>query len=55
MRDILNMITWHEDRDYENIIQKYSLIEAQFIKNKDYVITDNSFISCELWTKIWEI
>ena len=48
MRGVLNTITQHEDRDYKNIIQKYSLIEAYFTKNRDYVITNNSFISNEL-------
>ena len=48
MRDILNIITQYEVRDYINIIQEYLLIEAQFIKNRDYIITNNSFISCEL-------
>ena len=48
MRDILNIITWCEDRDYEDIIWEYSLIEAWFTKNKNYVTADNSFISCEL-------
>ena len=52
--DMLNTITWHEDRDYENIIQEYSFIEAQFIKNKDYVTMDNSFILSEMWIKIEE-
>ena len=55
MRDVLNIITWHEDRDYEDIIWVYLLIEARFIKNKGYVTVNNSFISCELWIKIWEI
>ena len=44
MRDILNIITQHEGRDYEDIIWEYSLIETQFTKNKDYVTADNSFI-----------
>ena len=48
MRDILNTITQCEDRDYENIIQKYSLIETRFIKNRDYVTADNNFISHKL-------
>ena len=48
MRDILNIITQCEDRDYEDIVQKYSLIEARFIKNRDYVTADNSFILHEL-------
>ena len=48
MRNILNIITQHEGRDYENNIQEYLLIEAKFIKNEDYVFTDNNFISCEL-------
>ena len=52
MRDILNIITQHEGRDYEDIIREYSLIEARFTKNKDYVITDNSFILCELHVKV---
>ena len=52
MRDILNIITQHEDRDYENIIWEYLLIEVQFIKNKDYVTADNNFILWELWIKI---
>ena len=55
MRDILNIITQHKDEDYENIIWEYSLIEARFIKNKDYVTADNNFISCKLWMKTWEI
>ena len=45
MRDVLNIITQHEDRDYEDIIQKYSLIEVWFTKNRDYVTADNNFIS----------
>ena len=52
MRDILNIITQHEDRDYKNIIWEYLLIEARFTKNKEYVITDNSFILHKLWIKI---
>ena len=48
MRDILNIITQYEDKDYENIIWKYLLIEARFTKNRDYVTADNNFILCEL-------
>ena len=55
MREILNTITWHKDRDYENIIQEYSLIEAQFTKNKDYIIINNNSILHKLWLKIWDI
>ena len=51
MRDMLNIITQHKGRDYENIIWEYSLIEAQFTKNRDYVTVDNNFISWELWMK----
>ena len=55
MRNMLNIITWCEERDYEDIIWEYLLIEARFTKNRDYIITDNDFISCELWMKTWEI
>ena len=44
MRDILNTITQHEGRDYKNIIQEYLLIGARFIKNRDYITTDNNYI-----------
>ena len=52
---MLNTITWHEERDYKDIIWEYLLIKAQFIKNKDYIITNNNFILHKLWIKVWEI
>ena len=44
MWEILNSITYQEEQRYSNIVREYSLIEAQFIKDKEYIITENSYI-----------
>ena len=35
-----------EEQRYSNIIRKYSSIKTWFIKNREYVITENSYV---LW------
>ena len=47
MWEILNSITYQEEQRYDNIIREYLLIKTQFIKNKEYIITENDYI---LWT-----
>ena len=55
MRYVLNTITQHKGRDYKNMIWEYSLTEAWFTKNRDYITANNSFISQKLQMKIREI
>ena len=45
MRDQLDTIVKREDYEYSDIICEYSLTESKFTKNREYVISENSFIS----------
>ena len=44
MQEILNLITYQKKQRYSNIIREYLSIEAQFTKDKEYVITENDYI-----------
>ena len=52
MQEILNLIIYWEEWRYNNIVKEYSLIETWFIKNKEYVITENEYISQVMWMKV---
>ena len=45
MRDQLNMIIKQEDHKYSDIIHEYLFIELRFMKNREYVTSENDFIS----------
>ena len=45
MQEIFNLITYQEEQRYNNIIKEYLSIRAQFIKNKEYIIIENDYIS----------
>ena len=45
MQEILNSITHQEEWRYDNIVREYLPIKTWFTKNKEYVITENSYIS----------
>ena len=55
MRDQLNMIIGWEDHKYSDIICEYLSIESKFTKNREYVTSENDFISWAMWMKIWAI
>ena len=55
MRDQLDIIIEQESHKYSNIIYEYLPTESKFIKNKSYVISENSFISQAMWIKVWVI
>ena len=55
MQEILNLITHQEGWRYGDIIRKYSSIEAWFIKNRGYVITENSYVSQVMQMKVWAV
>ena len=55
MWGILNLITHQEGQRYDNIIRKYLPIGAWFIKNREYVITENSYVSWAMWMKVWAV
>ena len=44
MWEILNLIIYQEEWRYDNIIREYLLIKTWFIKNKEYIITENNYI-----------
>ena len=52
MWEILNLITHQEEQRYSNIIKEYSSIKVWFTKNRDYVITENDYISWVMWIKV---
>ena len=39
------MIIEQKSEEYRNIICEYLFIKSKFIKNKEYVISENKFIS----------
>ena len=55
MRDQLNMIIEWEDHEYSDIIHEYLSIRLKFTKNREYVTSENNFISQAMWMKIWVI
>ena len=55
MQEILNSITHQEEQRYDNIIRKYSSIKTWFIKNREYVTTENSYISWVMQIKVWAV
>ena len=52
MRDQLNIITGQEGCKYSDIICEYLLTESKFTKNREYIISENRFISWEMWIKV---
>ena len=55
MQEILNSITHQEEWRYDDIVREYSSIKAQFTKNEEYVITENSYISQVMQMKVWAV
>ena len=55
MWGILNSITYQEEQRYDNIVREYSSIKAWFTKNREYVITENSYISWVMQMKVWVV
>ena len=55
MRDQLDMIIKRKDHEYSDIMCEYSPTKSKFTKNRGYVTSENSFISQEMWIKIWAI
>ena len=55
MQGILNSIMHQEEQRYDNIIRKYPPIGAQFIKNRGYVTTENSYVSQVMQMKVWAV
>ena len=55
MQGILNLITHWEEQRYDNIVREYPPIEAQFIKNRGYVTTENSYVLWVMWMKVWAV
>ena len=45
MQEILNLIMHQEEWRYDDIIREYLSIKTWFTKNKEYVITENDYIS----------
>ena len=52
MRDQLNMIIEWEGCEYSDIICEYLPTESRFTKNREYVTSENNFISQAMWMKI---
>ena len=55
MWEILNSITHQERWRYDNIIREYLSIKTQFTKNREYVITENNYISQVMQIKVWAV
>ena len=55
MQGILNLITHQEGQRYDDIIREYLSIETWFIKNREYVTAENSYISWVMWMKVWAV
>ena len=55
MWEILNSITYWEEWRYDDIIREYLPIETWFIKNREYITTENSYISWAMWMKVWAV
>ena len=55
MWEILNSIIYWEGWRYSNIVREYLLIKAQFIKNEEYVTTENDYVSQVIWMKVWAV
>ena len=45
MWEILNLIMHQEEQRYDNIVREYLSNETWFTKNKEYVITENDYVS----------
>ena len=45
---------WEEQR-YSNIVKEYLSIEAWFTKNKEYITTENDYVSQVMWIKVWAV
>ena len=52
MQEILNLITHQEEWKYSDIVKEYLLIKTWFIKDKEYVITENSHVSQVMQIKV---
>ena len=55
IRDQLNIIIKQKDCEYSDIVCEYLSTRSKYIKNRDYVTSENSFISWEMWMKVWVI
>ena len=45
MRDQLNMIIGQEGCKYSDIVHEYLPTESKFTKNREYITSENNFIS----------
>ena len=52
MCEILNTLPQKEECTYIDIIQEYLLSESRFIRNKDYVTSENKYIFCIMQMKV---
>ena len=55
MQEILNLIMHQEEWRYDNIIREYSSIKTQFTKNREYIITENDYVSQVMQMKVWAV
>ena len=46
MWEILNLITYWEEWEYDNIVREYLFIKTWFTKNEEYVTAENDYV---LW------
>ena len=53
--EILNLITYWEEWRYDDIVREYLSIKTWFTKNREYVITENDYVSWVMQMKVWAV